>query len=170
MTHTEKQCRMLYTNDYGFSPEVKYWLEKGRALRALMRLKLGKEGNIATVKQTAKRCGITQPLSYTRQELWTMYNNCKKKCAEMLADSPWLRKQFLSARLHDALENGSEEEANNIKAIMRGENQRRNWRSIDREMGKTRTPAPTMVETVGKDGTANQHRPHKGRRGTRTTQ
>ena len=91
-----------------------------------------------------------------------MYNNFKKKCAEMLADSPWLRKQFLSARLHDALENGREEEANKIQAITRGENQRRNWRSIDREMGKTRTPAPTMLKTVDEDGTVTQHRTKDG--------
>ena len=91
-----------------------------------------------------------------------MYSNCKKKCAEMLADLPWLRKQFLSARLHDALENGREEESNTIQATMRGENQRRNWRSIDREMGKTRTPAPTMVETVDEDGTVIQHRTKDG--------
>ena len=106
---------MLYKNNYDLSPKVKYLLEKGRALRALIRLKPGKEGNIANVKQTAKRCGITHPLSYTRQELWTIYNYCKKKCAEMLADSPWLRKQFLSARLHDALENEREEEAKKFR-------------------------------------------------------
>ena len=29
MTHAEKQCRMMYKNDYNFSPKVKYWLEKG---------------------------------------------------------------------------------------------------------------------------------------------
>ena len=69
MTHAEKQCRMLYKNNYNFSPKVKYWLEKGRALRVLIRLKLGKEGNIANAKQTAKRCEITHPLSYTMQEL-----------------------------------------------------------------------------------------------------
>ena len=92
MTHTEKQCRMLYKNDCDFSPKVKHWLEKGQALRVLIRLKLGKEGNIANSKQTAKRCGITHPLSHTRQELWTMYSDCKKKYVEMLADSPWLQK------------------------------------------------------------------------------
>ena len=91
-----------------------------------------------------------------------MHNNCKKKCAEMLADLPWLRKQFLLARLHDVLENGREEEANKIQAIVRGENQRRNWRSIDREMGKTRTPAPTMVETVDEDRKVTQHRTKDG--------
>ena len=35
-THAEKQCRMLYKSDYNFSSKVKYWLEKGRALRALI--------------------------------------------------------------------------------------------------------------------------------------
>ena len=68
-----------------------------------------------------------------------LVSDCKKKCAEMLTYSPQLRKQFLSVKLHDALENGRDEEANKILAIMRGENQRRNWRSIDGEMGKTRT-------------------------------
>jgi len=43
-----------------------------------------------------------------------MYSDCKKKYAEMLADSPWLRKQFLLARLYDTLENSREEEANEI--------------------------------------------------------
>ena len=43
VTHSEKQCGMLYKNDYDFSPKVKYWQEKGRALRALIRLKLGKK-------------------------------------------------------------------------------------------------------------------------------
>ena len=66
VTHTEKQCRMLYENNYNLSPKVKYWLEKGRALRALIRHKLENEGNISNVKRIAKRCGITHPLSYTR--------------------------------------------------------------------------------------------------------
>ena len=45
---------------------------------------------------------------------------------------------------------------------MKGENQRRNWRLIDREMGKTRTPAPTMVETVDEDETVTQYRTKDG--------
>ena len=64
----------------------------------------------------------------------------------------------MSARLHDALGNGREEEANESQAIMRGENQRRNWRTIDKEMGKTRIPVPIIVETVNKEGMVTQHR------------
>ena len=74
-----------------------------------------------------------------------MYYTCKTKCTELLADSPWLRNQSLLARLHDALENGREEEANSIKKIMRGVNQRRNWQTIDKEMDKSRITMPTMM-------------------------
>ena len=35
MTCAKKQCRILYKNDYDFSPKVKHWLERGRAIRAL---------------------------------------------------------------------------------------------------------------------------------------
>ena len=49
-----------------------------------------------------------------------MYSDCKKNCAEILSDSPWLWKKLLSVRLHDVLANGREEEANKIQAIMRG--------------------------------------------------
>ena len=40
---------------------------------------------------------------------------------------------------------------------MRGENQKRNWMTIDKEMGKTWAPATTMVGRVNKDGTVTQH-------------
>ena len=50
---------------------------------------------------------------------------------------------------------------NEIKAIIRGENQRRTWRAIDQGLGKARTPAPTMVETEGSTGRA-QHRTTEG--------
>ena len=33
MTFTEKQCRMLDKNDYGFSPKLKHWLERGHIIR-----------------------------------------------------------------------------------------------------------------------------------------
>ena len=69
MTHAEKKCRMLHKKEYDFSPKVKQWLEKGRAFRALIRLKLGREKNSVNVKRTTRRCGITHPLSYTKQEL-----------------------------------------------------------------------------------------------------
>ena len=87
--------------------------------------KLGRECNGGNVKRTAKRCGIANPLSFTKKELWEMHYECKRKCKKLLAESPWLRKMFLSQKLQSALDEGKDQEANEIKAIIRGENQRR---------------------------------------------
>ena len=134
------------------------WIEKGRAIRAIIRMKLGSECNIANLKRTAKRCGLNNPLSYSRPQLWEMYDECKKKCKKLLAESPWMRKQFLSQRLQMAIEEGKQQEANEIKSIIRGEHQRMTWRGINQGLGKKRTPAPTMVETVDEAGEVHQHR------------
>ena len=32
MSCAKKPCRRLYKNNYNFSPKVKHWLEKGRAI------------------------------------------------------------------------------------------------------------------------------------------
>ena len=136
MTCAENKCRKKYKNDYDFSPEVRMWIEKGRAIRAIIRMKLGGECNIANLKRTARRCGLDNPLAYSRPQLWEMYNECKKKCKKLLAESPWMRKQFLSQRLNAAIEEGKQQEANEIKAIIRGENQRRTRRGINQGLGK----------------------------------
>ena len=86
-----------------------------------------------------------------------MHYEYKKKCRELLTDSPWMRKQFLSCRLQTAIDEGREQEANKIKAIIRGENQRCTWRGINQVLGKTHTSAPTMVETIDKSEKVTQH-------------
>ena len=40
MLGTEKNCRKLYRGAYEFSPEVKSWIEKGRAIQGLLRHRL----------------------------------------------------------------------------------------------------------------------------------
>ena len=80
-----------YKNDYDFSPEVRQWIERGRAIRAIIRMKLGRECNIGNLKRTAKRCGLTNPLGYTRSQLWEMYYECKAKYKKLLAESPWTK-------------------------------------------------------------------------------
>ena len=124
--------------------------EKSRTIRAIIHVKLGREYNIGNVKRTAKRCGINNPMSFTRPELWEKYYECKRKCKKLLAESPWLRKLFLSQKLQTALDEERTQEANKIKAIIRGETQQRTWRGIDQGLGKIRTPAPTMIETDAK--------------------
>ena len=136
MTSAENKYGKKYKTDYDFSPEVRLCIEKGRAIRAIICVKLGREWNISNVKRTAKRCGINNPMSFTRLELWEMYYECKRKCKKLLAEPPSLRNLFLLQKIQTALEEGRMQEANKIKAIIRGENQRRTWRGIDQGLEK----------------------------------
>ena len=59
MLAAEKKCRKLNAGHYEFSPEVKEWLDRCQAFRALLRLKSGKKvRNEGNVKRFALRCGI----------------------------------------------------------------------------------------------------------------
>ena len=81
-----------------------------------------------------------------------MMGECKTRCRALLAESPWLRRQFLATRLQEAVDNSDIKRINEVKAIIRGESQRRSWNSIKKGMGQKRTPAPTTVETIDEAG------------------
>ena len=70
----------------------------------------------------------------------------------MLAESPWLCRQFLATQLQAAVEDDNIKKANDVKAIMRAECQRKGWNAIKKGLGQNCTPAPTMVETVDSGG------------------
>ena len=75
-----KRCHKLNTVHYGFSPEVKEWLDRCHALRALLRLKTGKKvRNKGNVKRFAQRCGIANPEGHSAAELALIYKECKPR-------------------------------------------------------------------------------------------
>ena len=57
------------------------------------------------------------------------------KCKSMLAESPWLRRQFLAAQLQAAVEADDTKKVSNLKAIMRAERQRKEWNAIKKGLG-----------------------------------
>ena len=61
MMSVEKKCKNIYTLDYEFCPAVKYWINRGRALLALVRYKITSAGNSEKIKLVAKRNGIADP-------------------------------------------------------------------------------------------------------------
>ena len=63
-----------------------------------------------------------------------------------------MQRQFLASRLQEAVDNNDIKRINEVKAIIRGENQRRCWNSIKKGVGQKRTPAPTTADTIGKVG------------------
>ena len=65
---------MWATTNYEFSSQVKEWLDKYHAFRALLRLKsVNKVRNKGNVKRFALRCGIPNPMQYSEKETAGMY-------------------------------------------------------------------------------------------------
>ena len=70
----EKRCRKLNAAHCKFSPQVKEWLDRCHAFRALLWLKTGKKvRNKGNVKRFARQCGIINPMQPSESELATMY-------------------------------------------------------------------------------------------------
>ena len=62
------QCRKLNAGHYEFSPQVKEWLDRYHAFRALLRLKSGKKvRNKGNAKRFAQRCGIPNPMQHSKK-------------------------------------------------------------------------------------------------------
>ena len=62
-----------------------------------------KDGNPANTYRTAGRCGINNAKEIGKDELYARYSRCKEYTRSLMANSPWMRKQFLSERLTEAV-------------------------------------------------------------------
>ena len=125
---------------------------KGQAIQGLLRYRLTGTGNGGNAGRAARRAGLQDLSTISNRSLAEMARESKKKCKSMLAESPWLRRQFLAAQLQAAVEDDGIKKASDVKAIMRAERQRKGWNAIKNGLGQKRTPAPTMAETVDSDG------------------
>ena len=143
MLTAEKDCRKLYACHYEFSPDVKLWLDKCHSYRALIRLnlkyeqigsrdpkkikKVFKKGNPANIFRTASNCGIQDPQTIGLKELYYRYKSCREHAKKMMADSPWMRKTFLSSKLREAIEADKKEQVTVLKQVLRSKAERKEW-------------------------------------------
>ena len=126
MLVAEKKCRKLNAGHYEFSLQVKEWLDRCHAFRALLRLKSGKKvRNKGNVRRFALRCGIPNPMQHSEKELAWMYRQCRASTKNLMAESPWICKEFLSKLLQEATREGKVEEETRIKGILRNESQKK---------------------------------------------
>ena len=168
MLYAEKKCRKFYANHYEFSPTVKKWLDRCHAYRALIKLKLKmeelqtsnvrklKDGNAANIYRAARRCDIADPKLLEKEELYVRYRECREKSKEMMASSPWMRKQFMSAKLAEAVDQNKEDDARRIKEVLRAEAHRKEWTGIHRVMEPERAGAISHVDVTQEDSTTKR--------------
>ena len=131
MLGAEKRCHKLSAGHNEFSPQVKEWLGRCHAFRAIMWLKTGKKvRNKGNVKRFAWQCGIINPMQHSESELTTMYRECRVSTRKLMAESPWMRKKILSTLPREALGDNKVEEATSIKEILCNEAQKKTWKTI----------------------------------------
>ena len=59
-----------------------------------------------------------------------MYKECRVSTKKFMAESPWMRKEFLSTLLREAIRDEKVEEATRIKEILHNKAQKKIWASI----------------------------------------
>ena len=164
MLSAEKKCRKMYTKHYEFSPPIKRWMDRCHAYRALIRLekkfleaksrKPWKVNmNVSNVYRAAERCGIWEPKELRLAQLYPLYSECREHAKTMMAEAPAFRKMFLSDRLSEAMGKKQTEEAKRIKAIIKGEANRKEWQGIQRVVKPNKAGAVTFVDVPLPDGT-----------------
>ena len=157
MTQAEKGCRKLRANHYDFSPAVKYWLDRCHAFRQLIRLNSGKRSrNPSNIKRFARRCGIDRPGQLTLSDLVVQYKECKDRTKRLLAESPWMRRTYMSEKLQAAIAAEREEEVTRLRAMLRAEAQAKAWRSIKSVTESSAFNSVTRVEVPLVDGTTQE--------------
>ena len=67
--------------------------------------------------------------------------------------APWMRQQFLSLLLHQAVEEEREEDVKRIQEQIRNEHYRRQWRGIKMTMNQNSINSVTHCQVTQEDGT-----------------
>ena len=74
-------------------------------------------------------------MQHSVSELITMYRECKLKTRKLMAESPWMWKEFLPTLLSEAMGEDKVEEATRTKEILRNEAQKRVSKENSTELG-----------------------------------
>jgi endonuclease/exonuclease/phosphatase family metal-dependent hydrolase len=157
MTASENRCRIIYPAHYEFSPEIQNWLDRCHLLKWMLRYHQGKRVNAGNMRRFARRLGVKNCMKYSAEEVVEMYRETKAHTKDLMAESAYLRKNFLHEKLNDAIANGRDEEANRVRSVLRGEAQRKQWQGILRATKPRGVTSVTRVEVTQEDGTTREY-------------
>ncbi len=101
--------------------------------------------------------GIKKPFQISLAQLRIHLEVCEEQNDYFRQHGARYRKKHLLARAETAKEEGREEAAVKILAIIKREQDRSFWRRLNYTCGKARTPPPTSVQVKGPSGTVTKH-------------
>ena len=157
MVHAEHKCRKLKSGRICFSPESVIWIKREQIYRSLMEYKHGRTKNRGNLKRAARVQGIKKPFQISLAQLRIHLEVCEERNDYFRKHGARYRKKHLLARAGKANEEGREEAAVKILAIIKREQDRSFWQRLNYTCGKARTPPPTSVQVEGPNGTVIEH-------------
>ena len=80
MLHAEKKCCRIKSGSIPFSPDSSKWIRRAQVYRSILRFHAKRIRNRSTLKKSARRCRILNPLSISLSELRAILKVCKEKC------------------------------------------------------------------------------------------
>ena len=80
MLHAEKKCRRIKSGRLPFSPDSSKWIRRAQVYRSILRFHSKRIKNNSTLKRSARRCRIRNPLSIPLSEVRARLKVCKEKC------------------------------------------------------------------------------------------
>ena len=155
--HAEHKCRKLKSGRIYFSPESVLWIKREQIYSSLMEYKLGCNKNRGNLKRAACIQKIEHPFRISLAQLKIHLEVCEERKNYFQKHSKRKRKQHLLKRAGLAKEEGREEAAAQILAIIKQEQNRSFWRRLNCTCGKARTPTPTSVQVEGLNSSVEEY-------------
>ena len=146
-----KKCRKLKSGCICYSPESVIWIRREQIYKSLVGYHLGRNKNRGNLKRAARKQGIMNPFQISMAELKTRLEVCEEQNNYFRKNGAPYWKKHLLKRVKLAREDGWDEAANKILAIIKREQERSFWRRINYTCGKVKGKSPTSVQ-VPKNG------------------
>ena len=131
MKHAKKKCRRLKSGCISFLPESVIWIKREQIYKSLMEYQWDWNKNRGNLKRAARKQGITEPFQITMAELKTRIDVCVECNNYFREHGPRYQKKHLLKRVEIARQEGRDEAATKILAIIQREHAKSFWRKIN---------------------------------------
>ena len=153
----EKDCRKIKSGSIPFSPESEIWIRRHRVYTTLLARSTGRQVNRGNLIRSARRAGILAPFDLTEQEIRGRLRTCADHCEYYRDHGLPYRRRHLLRRSEVAREEGNEDGAKEILAMIARERQRDFWRSMKGAMQGQNGRSVQAVQVEQADGTIVEH-------------
>lgn len=144
----EKKCRKIYKQPLEFSLPVQHWVRRRWGYQGLLRLFDGRCSNPGNIRRFARKAGIMDCTTLTRDQVIGGIAFCTNKLKDMVGRDRQLRKEHLAHLQSTAEGNRDTVRCREIRRVTSSESQKVIWRRINRV---TNPPRGGAIQRVQKE-------------------